>query len=139
MVIMDEPRRVTGVYRITAEFYDEEATAETLRYALEQDLIDAGYEVDVAVQGQEGKTGMIPEPMKDADELIAYDGAVLVEYNPMYLNKGDEWAFVDYVDFGTAHLILRHGEKVSYSMNGYGVSWRCWPGRKKRAADWRRA
>lgn len=47
-----EPRKVkaTLIVEVEAEFYDDEATAETLRYCVEQDLEDAGLGViDVSV------------------------------------------------------------------------------------------
>jgi len=47
----DEPNKVTAVLRVvvTGEFYDDEASEETLRYCVEQDLEDAGFDVDVSV------------------------------------------------------------------------------------------
>ena len=35
--------------RVTGEFYDDEASEETLRYCVEQDLEDAGFYADVSV------------------------------------------------------------------------------------------
>ena len=46
----DEPNRVRAVLKVTvaADFFDDEATPETLRYCVEQTLEDAGFEeVDV--------------------------------------------------------------------------------------------
>lgn len=45
--MMDKPIKVTAVLKVTAEFYDPEATPETVRYAVEQDLEDAGFDVEV--------------------------------------------------------------------------------------------
>ena len=47
----DKPNKVTTVLKVvvTGEFYDDDATEETLRYAVEQDLEDAGFDVDVAM------------------------------------------------------------------------------------------
>ena len=56
----DKPNKVTTVLKVVVagEFYDDDATEETLRYAVEQDLEDAGFDVDVAVlKEQEAKTG----------------------------------------------------------------------------------
>lgn len=52
MNVMNEPKKVTAVLRVvvTGEFYDDEASEETLRYCVEQDLEDAGFDVDVSVQ-----------------------------------------------------------------------------------------
>lgn len=44
---MEETKRVTAVLEVTAEFYDPEATPETVRACVEQDLTDVGYEVEV--------------------------------------------------------------------------------------------
>lgn len=47
----DKPNRVTTVLKVvvTGEFYDDDATEETLRYAVEQDLEDTGFDVDVSL------------------------------------------------------------------------------------------
>lgn len=44
---MEEANRVTAYLKVTAEFYDPDATPETVRACVEQDLEDAGYEVEV--------------------------------------------------------------------------------------------
>ena len=49
---MDKLRKVKAklIVEVEAEFYDEESTEETLRYCVEQDLEDAGFNViDVSV------------------------------------------------------------------------------------------
>lgn len=49
---MDKPNKVRGkfIVDVEAEFYDDEASDETLRYCVEQDLEDAGLNViDVSV------------------------------------------------------------------------------------------
>ena len=47
----DEPNKITATLKvvITGEFYDDEASEETLRYCIEQDLEDAGFDVDVSL------------------------------------------------------------------------------------------
>ena len=49
--MMDKPIKVAAVLKVTAEFYDPEATPETVRACVEQDLEDAGYEVEVSSFG----------------------------------------------------------------------------------------
>ena len=51
MVIKEEPHKVTAALKviITGEFYGDEASEETLRYFVEQDLEDDGFDVDVEV------------------------------------------------------------------------------------------
>lgn len=44
---MTKANRVTAYLKVTAEFYDPDATPETVRACVEQDLTDAGYEVEV--------------------------------------------------------------------------------------------
>jgi len=48
---MEKANRVTAYLKVTAEFYDPEATPETVRACVEQDLEDAGYEVEVSSFG----------------------------------------------------------------------------------------
>lgn len=50
-IIKDKPIKVSAVLKVkvTGEFYDDEATVETLRYWVEQDLEDAGFDVEVTV------------------------------------------------------------------------------------------
>jgi hypothetical protein len=47
----DEPNKITATLKvvIAGEFYDDEASEETLSYCVEQDLEDAGYDVDVTL------------------------------------------------------------------------------------------
>lgn len=49
MEIKDNPIKITTTLKvvITGEFYDDEASEETLRYFVEQDLEDDGFDVDV--------------------------------------------------------------------------------------------
>lgn len=50
MVTKDKPNKVTATLKIviTGEFYDDEASEETLRYYVEQTLEDAGFDVEVS-------------------------------------------------------------------------------------------
>lgn len=51
--MMDKPRKVTAtlIVKLSAEFYDEESDKETLRFCVEQDLEDVGFDViDVSVR-----------------------------------------------------------------------------------------
>ncbi len=47
----ETPNKITAVLKVTAtaDFFDDEASEETIRYAIEQDLEDAGFDVDVAL------------------------------------------------------------------------------------------
>ena len=46
-----EETKITAAlqFKVTGEFYDDEASEETLRYCVEQDLEDAGFYADVSV------------------------------------------------------------------------------------------
>lgn len=50
-MIEHEPNKITATMKlvVTGKFYDDEASEETLRYWIEQDLEDAGFEVDVSL------------------------------------------------------------------------------------------
>ena len=65
MGMKDKPNKVTTVLKVvvTGEFYDDDATEETLRYAVEQDLEDAGFDVDVALLKDQ-------EAVKPVEEFI---------------------------------------------------------------------
>lgn len=45
---MSDINRVTAYLKVTAEFYDPDATPETLRSCVERDLEDTGYTVEVS-------------------------------------------------------------------------------------------
>ena len=51
MATKDKPNKVTATLKIviTGEFYDDEASEETLRYYVEQTLEDAGFDVEVTL------------------------------------------------------------------------------------------
>lgn len=51
MTTKEKPNKVTTTLKIviTGEFYDDEASEETLRYCAEQALEDAGFDVKVSV------------------------------------------------------------------------------------------
>ena len=57
MTIKETPNKITAVLIVTAtaEFFDDEASEETVRYAIEQDLEDAGFDVDVAILKEQEK------------------------------------------------------------------------------------
>jgi len=57
MKVKDEPNKVTATLKVvvTGEFYGDEASEETLRYCVEQDLEDAGFDVDVALLREQPK------------------------------------------------------------------------------------
>jgi hypothetical protein len=49
-ISIEETKITAGLrLRVTGEFYDDEASEETLRYCVEQDLEDAGFYADVSV------------------------------------------------------------------------------------------
>lgn len=57
MNVKDRPNKVRAklIVDIEADFYDDESSTETLRYCVEQDLEDAGFNViDVSVKTNKG-------------------------------------------------------------------------------------
>lgn len=71
---MTEANRVTAYLKVTAEFYDPESTPETVRACVEQDLEDAGYEVEVVPFDKDNnvptKLVSIGIPPEYADQLV---------------------------------------------------------------------
>lgn len=72
----DEPNKITATLKVvvTGEFYDDEASEETLRYYVEQYLEDAGFDADVALLKEQ-------EPVKVKDYADIVDG-IQVGYCP---------------------------------------------------------
>ena len=76
----DKPNKVTTVLKVvvTGEFYDNDATEETLRYSVEQDLEDAGFDVDVAtLKEQEAvmpKVSSVEQRCGNCNKIIEMDG-----------------------------------------------------------------
>ena len=72
-------------------------------------------------------------------EILGYDGAVLIEYNPTRISHDMAWAFFDYMNDRYVHLYLKGGASlVQYAKSSYGVTWRCWtarPTESDRAAE----
>lgn len=109
---MTEANRVTAYLKVTAEFYDPDATPETVRACVEQDLEDAGYEVEVL---------NLSKPIK-----IAYEGPVGI-YTMAPDSAEKEWIPVkDRLpeSSGVATLVTAvntHGQKCVFeAFLGYG-------------------
>lgn len=64
MRIKDEPNKITATMNlvVTGEFYDDEASEETLRYCIEQDLEDAGFDVNVTLLKEQKTNELKPCP-----------------------------------------------------------------------------
>ena len=65
----DKPNKVTAKLRVvvTGEFYDDDATEETLRYCVEQDLEDAGFEVEVELLKEQEPVKLVKEYSRSGD------------------------------------------------------------------------
>ena len=61
-MIKNNPNKITATLKlvVTGEFYDDETSEETLRYWVEQDLEDAGFEVDVSMLKEQEPVEPIP-------------------------------------------------------------------------------
>lgn len=83
---MTEPNRITAILKVTAEFYDPDATPETVRACVEQDLTDAGYDVDVDCVFPDEETfcqymarNFFP-PNADREKVIGMNGKLALDY-----------------------------------------------------------
>lgn len=82
---MTEANRVTAYLKVTAEFYDPDATPETVRYAVEQTLEDSGFDVDVISLDDEETVcrymamNYLPSNA-DREKLLAMNGEEAREY-----------------------------------------------------------
>ena len=128
----DEPNKITTTLKvvITGEFYDDEASEETLRYCAEQDLEDAGFDVNVELlKEQEAR-------VLTADELY------LMEHKCVYLERRNSQLYLTEpsIVIGTSkplalcqykYILMRENKisDVRYS-NDYNKEtksgWRCW-------------
>ena len=88
---MQEANRVTAYLKVTAEFYDPDANPETVRACVEQDLEDAGYEVEVT---SFGNWISVKDRLPDAAGV-----PVLVTAINTYGQKDVFEAFMGYGDF----------------------------------------
>ena len=63
--MMYEPNKIIATLKVVVigEFYDDEACEETVRYLVEQDLEDVGFDVDVKLLKEQEP--MTPEEFKD--------------------------------------------------------------------------
>lgn len=98
----DKPNKVTTVLKVvvTGEFYDDDATEETLRYAVEQDLEDAGFDVDIApLKEQEARVLTIEEALVDNNNSIEISPYVFVEIkdrNDIFIGSVHDDIYGDY-------------------------------------------
>lgn len=71
------------------------------------------------------------------EEIMMFDGAFIIEYNPERLSRDMNWAMFHFMDERWIHLwrprLIEH-----YARNQYGVTWRAWtsrPSDAQRAAE----
>jgi len=72
----DEPNKITATLKVvvSGEFYDNEASEETLRYCVEQDLEDAGFDVDVKLLKEQYETWKFcPHCGRELIKILVYD------------------------------------------------------------------
>ena len=71
MEIKDKPIKITTTLKVvvTGEFYDDEASEETLRYFVEQDLEDDCFDVDVTLLKDQEPIEPIREEIEQAGPL----------------------------------------------------------------------
>ena len=137
MKVKDEPNRITATLKvvIAGEFYDDEATEETLRYAVEQDLEDVGFEVDDVSILKEQEARVL-----DWNELEDWGNAVWFEdkdehecYIALIANVGTYDAKFVNVEPGMVH-------RLDFLHDFYKKEWRCWSARptikQRQAVKW---
>lgn len=66
------------------------------------------------------------------EELMGFDGAFFIEYNPSMISREANWAMLHYIDEKKAH-IWRPRWIEHYAIAQYGVTWRCWNVRPSQA------
>lgn len=73
MTVKETPHKITAILKVTAtiEFYDDEASEEAVRYTIEHDLEDAGFDVDVALLKKQEPVAPQKHYNKNADLLYA--------------------------------------------------------------------
>lgn len=117
-----DPNKITATMKlvVAGEFYDDEASEETLRYCIEQDLEDAGFDVDVSLLKEQ-------EPrVLTLDEAVNGNQCYCVEFR---YHLGCGWVKCDfckmYLNGEVAMLFLR--DRTFYQQREhYGKLWRLW-------------
>lgn len=62
------------------------------------------------------------------EEIMMFDGAFIVEYNPERLSRCMNWAMFHFMDEKWVH-IWRPRMVEHYAREQYGFTWRCWTSR----------
>ena len=121
---MNEPNKINAILKvdITGEFYDNEATEETLRYAVEQDLEDAGFDVDVSVlKEQEHSCSFVVIDERTGKEADTYSIALHEDWakHLCYCDM-DGWAIQD---DGSLLLLDECGRYAYADRERFKVKW----------------
>lgn len=118
---------------VTGEFHDDEASEETLRYCVEQDLEDAGFDVDVELLKEQEPRVMTSSELQP-DELVWIEVPQSNEIWPALLRK------TDWFDHPTWKM-CGYALAAYYLHDGYGRDWRCWTAKptedQRLAAKWK--
>ena len=73
------------------------------------------------------------------EEIMMFDGAFIVEYNPERLSRCMNWAMFHFMDEKWVH-IWRPRMVEHYAREQYGFTWRCWTSRptdaQREATSW---
>ena len=73
------------------------------------------------------------------EEIMMFDGAFIVEYNPERLSRCMNWAMFHFMDEKWVH-IWRRRMVEHYAREQYGFTWRCWTSRptdaQREATPW---
>ena len=66
------------------------------------------------------------------EDLMGFDGAFIIEYNPAMITRNMKWAIFHYMYDGWVYFEYPPRQE-RYASNQYGVSWRCWTARPTEA------
>ena len=136
MEIKDNPTKITTTLKvvITGEFYDDEASEETLRYFVEQDLEDDGFDVSVELLKEQEPRVMTRLEIEQSEECIVW-------FEDDQFNC---YALVDGIDQRNSWVWLNTvgnmGLQQRRDCENYGKRWRCWTKRptedQRKAVKW---
>ena len=135
----EKANKITATLKlvVTEEFYDDEASEETLRSYVEQCLEEAGFSAEVGLF-------KVQEPrVLTLEETEACEDSVWLEKNipeweepiPVLVNETNK-----YLDTFTSRSGWRFQGEKSRGYGEYGKTWRCWSARptdeQREAVPW---
>ena len=117
--------KLTSVEAVIASLYDQARDKDRLADDDEVSIFaeDARFLREAAVLLEAGEPRVL-----SLEELMGFDGAFLVEYNPAMITRDMNWAMFHFMDERRVH-IWRPRMIEHYAREQYGKTWRCWTSR----------